>query len=76
VRVPNPDVPKAGVPEGLHEKVMQELREMRAAADAPGRGRFTTQELSDPQNLSMERAVPLHRGKWRIMPPGVEADTD
>ena len=47
---PPPVTPKTELAEGLHEKVMQELSEMKAAANAPGRGSFTMKELSDPQN--------------------------
>jgi hypothetical protein len=41
-----------------------------------GEGSFTQSELGDPSHVVIERLVPLRRGKWRLMPPGVEADAE
>jgi hypothetical protein len=60
----------------LHARLMHELNGMRAAMDAPAGRRFAMKELRDPDSVSIERAIPLQRGKWRIMPSGVEADVD
>ncbi len=55
------------------EKILAKLRGIKAQRSQPS-GRFSPEELADPQHLSFERLVPVHRGKWRLMPPGVEAD--
>jgi hypothetical protein len=37
-------------------------------------GRFTRTEIEDPDQMVIERMIPLQRGKWRLMPPGVKPD--
>jgi hypothetical protein len=37
-------------------------------------GPFTPTEMEDPDQMVIERMIPLQRGKWRLMPPGVKPD--
>jgi hypothetical protein len=47
-----------------------ELKEAKALDHNPvGRA-----QIEDPDHLVIERLIPLQRGKWRLMPPGVKAD--
>jgi hypothetical protein len=55
-------------------KLIASMKEMRTAADGPsGRGPFSLEELDDPRHVVIERLIPLQRGKWRLLPPGLEA---
>jgi hypothetical protein len=56
-----------------NDRIVAEMKKMVAAAENP-QGKFNAGELSDPDAISIQRLVPLQRGKWRLMPPGVEAD--
>jgi hypothetical protein len=58
-----------------NDRIVAEMKGFVAAAKAQQGGMFKPAELADPDSLSIERLVPLQRGKWRIMPPGVEGDT-
>jgi len=33
---------------------------------------FSRAEIEDPDQVVIERAVPLKRGKWQFMPPGIK----
>lgn len=59
----------------VNDRVVAEMKKMVDAAKAQRGGTFSSGELTDPDAISIQRLVPLHRGKWRIMPPGVEADS-
>ena len=58
-----------------NDRLTNEMKKMVAAAKAQQGETFSVGELADPDAVSIERLVPLQRGKWRIMPPGVEADS-
>jgi hypothetical protein len=47
---------------------------LRATQNQAGEASFSQTELEDPSHIVIERLVPLRRGKWRLMPPGVEAN--
>ncbi len=57
-----------------NDKIVAEMKKLMAAAKTPEPGMFTPGELNDPNAITIQRLVPLQRGKWRLMPPGVEAD--
>jgi hypothetical protein len=58
-------------------ELLAEVKQLREAARSPSRNtRFSQSELEDPNHIVIERLVPLQRGKWRLMPPGVEADEE
>jgi hypothetical protein len=59
-----------------NDRIVAEMKKMRAAAKIEQGGSFSPGELADPDAISIQRLVPLQRGKWRIMPPGVEADAE
>lgn len=58
-----------------NDRIVTEMKKMIAEAKAQQGGTFNPGELVDPDAISIQRLVPLQRGKWRIMPPGVEADS-
>jgi hypothetical protein len=60
----------------INDQIVAEVRKVADAAKIQQRGTFSAAELADPDAISIERLVPLQRGKWRIMPPGVEADAE
>ncbi len=60
----------------VNDRVAAEMKKMVASAKTQQGGRFSRSELTDPDSISIERLIPLQRGKWRIMPPGVKADTE
>jgi hypothetical protein len=49
------------------------VRAMKEQAKAD-LGPFTPTEMEDPDQMVIERMIPLQRGKWRLMPPGVKPD--
>lgn len=58
-------------------ELLASVKQMKESAQ--GRGgtpRFSQSELEDPSHIVIERMVPLRRGKWRFMPPGVEASEE
>jgi hypothetical protein len=56
----------------LGRRLTAEVEKMQErAADASVGTTFTAEELDDPEHVSFERAFPLKRGKWQILPPGV-----
>jgi hypothetical protein len=59
-----------------NDQIVAKMRKMVDMAKAQRGGTFSPAELGDPDAISIERLVPLKRGKWRIMPPGVEADSE
>lgn len=59
----------------VNDQIVAKLRKMADAAKTQRGDKFDPGELTDPDAISIERFVPLQRGKWRIMPPGVEGDS-
>ena len=67
--------PSRGDDKPLVKELLASVKQMREATkNQSGQVRFSKQELQDPSHVAIERLVPLRRGKWRLMPPGVEAD--
>jgi hypothetical protein len=61
----------------LATELLASVKQMREAAQGrDGAAQFSQSELRDPSHIVIERMVPLRRGKWRFMPPGVEASED
>jgi hypothetical protein len=60
---------------GINDRIVAEMRKMVESAKTQQGGTFSPGELADPDAISIQRHVPLQRGKWRIMPPGVKADS-
>jgi hypothetical protein len=58
-----------------NDRFVVEMEEMISAARTQQEGIFGLGELEHPDAVSIRRLVPLKRGKWRILPPGVEADS-
>lgn len=58
-----------------NDRIVAEMKKMVATAKTQQGESFSPGELADPDAISIQRLVPLQRGKWRIMPPGVEADS-
>ena len=59
----------------VNDRIVAEMKEMVEAAESKSpRGKFTAGEMADPDGVVIQRLVPLQRGKWRLMPPDVEAD--
>jgi hypothetical protein len=57
-----------------HDRVVAEMKKMVTGAENP-QGKFSADEMADPDGVVIQRLVPLQRGKWRLMPPDVKADT-
>jgi hypothetical protein len=55
-----------------NDQLVAELEKIAVAAKAQKREFFSPGELADPDAVSIQRLVPPQRGKWRILPPGVE----
>jgi len=72
---PKVDENPTAMPKETVEKLLQRVKEMRELAKRPT-GNFTREEFTDPDHMIVGRRVPISRGKWRLMPPGVEADAD
>ena len=68
-----PPQPRAGKDEQLHESLLRQVRELKAHAARGVPAGLRPTDISDPDQLVMERAIPLRRGKWRILPPGTES---
>ena len=61
----------------LATELLASVKQMREAAQGRDRAaQFSQSELEDPSHVVIERMVPLRRGKWRFMPPGVEASEE
>jgi hypothetical protein len=61
----------------LATELLASVKQMREAAQVRGHGaQFSQSELEDPSQVVIQRMIPLRRGKWRFMPPGVEASED
>lgn len=59
-----------------NDRLVAKIWEMIESAKHPqGPQRFSPGELADPQQLAIQRKVPLKRGKWRMFSPDVKADT-
>jgi hypothetical protein len=65
---PTDDAPRTGKPD---KELFDRLKAFRNAPPALP-GAFTRAELADPDHVAIERLVPIKRGKWRLLPPGVE----
>jgi hypothetical protein len=61
------------LPKPTVEKLLAMVDQMKEAAKQTPRGRFAQSEIDDPNHMVIERHVPLWRGKWRLLPAGVEA---
>jgi hypothetical protein len=58
-------------------EALASVKQMREAAKRlDDAAQFSQSELEDPSHIVIERMVPLRRGKWRFMPPGVEGSKD
>ena len=57
-----------------NDKIVAEMKKLVAEAKTSQAGDFRASELVDPDAVMIQRLVPLQRGKWRLMPPGVKAD--
>jgi hypothetical protein len=67
--------PSRGDDKPLVKELLASIKQMREATqNQAGEASFSQTELEDPSHIVIERLVPLRRGKWRLMPPGVEAD--
>ncbi len=53
------------------EKLAAEMKKVVDAVKLP-QGSFSRSELSDARYMSLQRMVPAKRGKWRLLPQGVE----
>lgn len=55
-------------------ELLATVKQMRdaAATQVGNRAKFSQSELDDPSHIVIQRMIPLQRGKWRLMPPGVE----
>jgi hypothetical protein len=60
----------------VNDRVVAEMKKIVAAAKTQQGGTFNRRELMDPDSISIQRLIPLQRGKWRIMPPGIEAESE
>ena len=68
--------PTKTMPKPAVDKLLAMVKEMQTAAKGPGLEQFTRDDVDDASHMVIERLVPLQRGKWRLMPPGVEADAE
>ena len=59
----------------VNDRIVAKMKKMVDAAKTQQGGSFSPGELTNPDAISIQRLVPLQRGKWRILPPGVEADS-
>jgi hypothetical protein len=59
----------------VNDRIVAKMKKMVDAAKTQQGGSFRPGELTNPDAISIQRFVPLQRGKWRIMPPGVKADS-
>ena len=66
-----PPQPRAGKDEQLHDALLRQVRELKAHAARGVPAGLKPADISDPDQLVMERAIPLRRGKWHTLPPGV-----
>ena len=57
------------LPPELVEALLQEVGKLEDAARQKVGGRFTAAEVRDAESISIQRAVPTRRGKWRLLPP-------
>jgi len=57
------------------EKILARSRGISEAPPVP-LDELSPDELRNPEGIVIKRRVPLHRGKWRILPPGVEKQGD
>jgi hypothetical protein len=59
-----------------NQKVGADIRAMIGGMEREARNPTSTvtrQEAEDARNITIQRMVPFHWGKWRVMPPGVKA---
>jgi hypothetical protein len=59
----------------VNDRIVAEMKKMVNAAKTQQGASFSPGELTNPDAISIQRLVPLQRGKWRIMPPDVKADS-
>jgi hypothetical protein len=58
----------------INDELLRKVKPMTELDGDTAAGPFTHDELHDPDNVAIQRLIPLHRGRWRILPPGVEAN--
>lgn len=56
-----------------NQALLEHLKRFAKGSDSSPRVPLSEAERKDVSHMSLERMVPLRRGKWRFMPPGVEA---
>lgn len=73
-RVKSEDItpPKKGT--ALHSELMQMVNGMKASAER-GDARVSVRDQRNADHITIERLVPLTKGRWRILPLGIKADT-
>jgi hypothetical protein len=62
----------AALPKIAVDKLLATVNEMKETAKQTPRGRFSQGEIDGANHMVIERHVPLWRGKWRLLPSGVE----
>ena len=58
-----------------NDRIVAEMKKMVDGAKTQQGGSFSPSDLTNPDAISIQQLVPLQRGKWRIMPPGVETNS-
>lgn len=54
-------------------KLLKEIKRMSGGDKAPPSGwRPTERQLRDPDRVMIERKIPVERGRWRMLPKGVQ----
>ena len=54
------------------KRLIEQVRQMK---EAPGAGRGVDFDTEEADAVTIERRVPMFRGKWRLLPPEVERGT-
>ena len=54
-------------------KLLKEIKRMSGGDKAPPSGwRPSASQLRDPDRVMIERKIPVERGRWRMLPKGLE----
>jgi hypothetical protein len=59
-----------------NDMLIAKVKQMQRMAKLTLTDQFTSKELRDPGQVIFKRRIPVQRGKYRLLPPGVEDHVD
>jgi len=70
------DIPPPNNGSSLHSEIMDMVKGFEASAKRRDGDDIPVRLLQNPDQLTIQRRIPLKKGRWQILPPGIKADDD